>query len=68
MKIVIAEPVSKAGMQLLAREKGWQVIDPSQYQQSPEEHLRDADALIVRSAVYVDAAMLEKAPRVRVSA
>jgi len=66
MKIVIAEPVSKAGMQLLAREKGWQVIDPSQYQQSPEEHLRDADALIVRSAVYVDAAMLEKAPKVRV--
>ena len=35
-------------------------------QQSPEAHLRDADALIVRSAVYVDAAMLEKAPKVRV--
>jgi D-3-phosphoglycerate dehydrogenase len=66
MKIVIAEPISKAGMQLLAREKGWQVIDPAQYQLSPEAHLRDADALIVRSAVYVDAAMLEKAPKVRV--
>ena len=66
MKIVIAEPISKAGMQMLAREKGWQVIDPSQYQLSPEAHLRDADALIVRSAVYVDAAMLEKAPKVRV--
>ncbi len=63
MKIVIAEPVSKAGMQLLAQEKGWQVIDPGQYQ---EAHLRDADALIVRSAVYVDAAMLEKAPKLRV--
>jgi D-3-phosphoglycerate dehydrogenase / 2-oxoglutarate reductase len=66
MKIVIAEPVSKNGTQLLAREKDWQVIEPSQYQLSPEEHLRDADALIVRSAVFVDAAMLEKAPKVRV--
>jgi D-3-phosphoglycerate dehydrogenase len=66
MKIVIAEPISKAGMQLLAAEKGWEVIDPGQYQQSPEAHLKDADALIVRSAVYVDSAMLEKATKVRV--
>jgi D-3-phosphoglycerate dehydrogenase len=66
MKIVTAEPISKAGMQLLAQEKGWLVVDPSQYQLSPEAHLRDADALIVRSAVYVDDAMLEKAPKVRV--
>lgn len=66
MKIVVAEPISKAGMQLLAQEPGWQVITPAEYAQAPDVHLQDADALIVRSAVYVDAAMLEKAPNLRV--
>ena len=66
MKVVAAEPISKNGLRLLAQQPGWEVVDPAQYAQSPDTHLGDADALIVRSAVYVDAALLEKAPKLRV--
>jgi D-3-phosphoglycerate dehydrogenase len=66
MKVVAAEPISKNGLRLLAQQPEWVVVDPAQYAQSPDTHLADADALIVRSAVYVDAALLEKAPKLRV--
>jgi D-3-phosphoglycerate dehydrogenase len=66
MKVVAAEPISKNGLRLLAQQAAWEVVDPAQYAQSPDSHLKDADALIVRSAVYVDAALLEKAPKLRV--
>jgi D-3-phosphoglycerate dehydrogenase len=66
MKVVVAEPISKNGLRLLAQQPGWEVVDPSQYAQAPASHLSDADGLIVRSAVYVDTALLEKAPKLRV--
>ncbi len=66
MKVVAAEPISKNGLRLLAQQPGWEVVDPSQYAQSSASHLSDADGLIVRSAVYVDTALLEKAPKLRV--
>jgi D-3-phosphoglycerate dehydrogenase / 2-oxoglutarate reductase len=64
MKIVIAEPLSEAGVQLLKAQPGWNVVVSS-----PEEFTRelaDADALIVRNVVKVDASVLAKAPRLRV--
>ncbi len=64
MKILIAEPVSAAGIELLKSQPGWDVIvsNSKEYQQ----HLGDADALIVRSGVKVTREVLEKAPRLRV--
>ncbi|MFN7543536.1 MAG: phosphoglycerate dehydrogenase [Acidobacteriota bacterium] len=64
MKILVAEPIAQAGLDLLAQEPGWNVVqaDPKTYQ----EHLADCDALIVRSAVKVNADLLRKAPRLRV--
>jgi D-3-phosphoglycerate dehydrogenase len=66
MKIVVAEKISSAGIKLLASEPGWTVVTPEEYAAAPEKALADADALIVRSAVMADDALLEKAPRLRV--
>ena len=64
MNIVIAEPLAPAGIELLQAQPGWTTIvsNPKEYAQ----HLEEADALIVRSAVQVTGAVLEKAPRLRV--
>ncbi|MGA2135977.1 MAG: phosphoglycerate dehydrogenase [Bryobacteraceae bacterium] len=64
MKILIAEPLAEAAIALLKSQPGWDVIvsNPKEY----SNHLADADALIVRSAVQVNPAVLSKAPRLRV--
>jgi D-3-phosphoglycerate dehydrogenase len=64
MNILIAEPLAAAGIELLKSQPGWNVIvsNPKEYGQ----HLAEADALLVRSAVQVTPAVLEKAPRLRV--
>jgi len=64
MKILVAEPIAQAGFDLLAAVPGWTVIqaDPKTYQ----EHLSDCDALLVRSAVKVNAELIKKAPKLRV--
>jgi D-3-phosphoglycerate dehydrogenase / 2-oxoglutarate reductase len=64
MNILVAEPLSPAGIELLQSQKGWTTIVSS-----PKEyacHLADADALVVRSAVQVTADVLAKAPKLRV--
>ncbi len=63
MKILIAEPLSPAGIELLQSQPGWDVIvsNPKEYL----AHLADADALIVRSAVKVTREVLDKAPKLR---
>ena len=60
MNILIAEPLAPAGIELFQAEPGWNVIvsNPKQY----AEHLAEADALLVRSAVQVTREVLEKAP------
>jgi len=63
MKIVVAEKISASALQLL-REPGWQVVTPEKNELSTA--LQDADALIVRSAVQVDAALLANARKLRV--
>src|SRR5215831_10626027 len=64
MKILIAEPLAPAGIELLKSQPGWDVVvsDPKGY----AEHLANADALIVRSAVKVNKDVLAKAPKLRV--
>jgi D-3-phosphoglycerate dehydrogenase len=64
MNVLIAEPLAAAGIETLRAQAGWNVIvsNPKEYAQ----HLATADALLVRSAVQVTAAVLENAPRLRV--
>ena len=63
MKILVAEPMAEAGLDLLRAQPGWNVVvsNPKDY----VPHLADADALLVRSAVKVNAELLAKAPRLR---
>jgi D-3-phosphoglycerate dehydrogenase len=64
MKILVAEPMSPAAIELLRKQEGWNIIvsNPKEY----EPHLADCDALLVRSAVKVKTETLEKAPKLRV--
>ena len=69
MKIVLAEKVSPATLAVLQQEPGWNCITADQIANLPgklNEALADADALIVRSAVQVDSALLASAPKLRV--
>src|SRR5208337_4431788 len=66
MKIVLAEKVSPATLAVLAAEPGWEVLTHDQLPQGLAAALADADALVVRSAVKVDDALMEHAPRLRV--
>src|SRR3984893_9883075 len=65
MKIVIAEKMSSSAVDLL-REPDWTVITPDQLNGSLAKELEDTDALLVRSAVQVDAALLANATKLRV--
>src|SRR5215470_12413538 len=66
MKIVIAEKVSANALQLLEQEQGWNVVTPEQLDGKLTPALADADALIVRSAVQVNAEVLRGAEKLRV--
>ena len=65
MKIVLAEKVSPATVAVLREEPGWEVLTHDRIP-SLAEALADTDALIVRSAVQVDDALLAQAPKLRV--
>src|SRR5438477_10317681 len=65
MKIVVAEKMSSSAVDLL-REPGWKIVTPDQLNGSLAQELADADALMVRSAVQVDAALLANATKLRV--
>src|SRR5580698_5860857 len=70
MKIVLAEKVSPATLAVLQQEPGWNVVTSDQIAKlgpgGLEAELADADGLVVRSAVQVDAKLLESAPKLRV--
>src|SRR5665213_1775735 len=66
MKVVLAEKVSPATVAVFANSPDWNVVTHDQIKNGLTAELADADALIVRSAVQVDAALLEKAPKLRV--
>src|ERR1051326_6365132 len=65
MKIVIAEKMSARAVDLL-REEPWEIVRPDQVAGNLPAQLAEADALIVRSAVQADAALLEHAKKLRV--
>lgn len=65
MKIVVAEKISASAVALL-QEPRWTVITPDQIEGKLTTHLESADALIVRSAVQVNDALLQHAPKLRV--
>lgn len=64
MNVLIAEPMAQAGIELFQAQPGWNVIvsNPKEY----AKHLGEAEALIVRSAVQVNEAVLKQAPKLRV--
>ncbi len=64
MKVVIAEKISRRGVELLKAER-WKVAEPSGGGELLRA-LKGADALIVRSAVKVTAELLQRAPALRV--
>jgi D-3-phosphoglycerate dehydrogenase / 2-oxoglutarate reductase len=66
MKIVIAEKTSPAAIALFREEPDWDVLIADDVKGNLPEHVRDADALVVRSAVQVDAALLAHAQKLRV--
>lgn len=66
MKIVVAEKISSSALDILREEKQWRVITPDQVDGRLASEVADADALIVRSAVQADAALLEHAQKLRV--
>ena len=65
MKVVVAEKISSSAIDLL-REPRWTIVTPDQVEGKLAAHLQTADALIVRSAVQVDADLLEHARKLRV--
>ncbi len=66
MKIVVAEKIAAAAMELLQSVPGCALITPEQFAAAPAESMQGADALIVRSAVQADAALIDLAPELRV--
>jgi D-3-phosphoglycerate dehydrogenase len=66
MKIVLAEKVSPATLAVFAAEPGWEVRTHDQLPDGLAAALAEADALVVRSAVQVDDALLQHAPKLRV--
>jgi len=66
MKVVLAEKVSPATLAVFSAEPGWDVKTHDQLPDGLAAALTDADALVVRSAVQVDDALMEKAPKLRV--
>jgi D-3-phosphoglycerate dehydrogenase len=64
MKIVIADKISSSASAIFGEHKDWKVVTTDK-ETLPSE-LADADAILVRSATFVDAAMMAKAPKLRV--
>ena len=67
MKIVVAEKISSKALDLLRQESQWQVLSADQIQTNGLlSHVSDADALIVRSAVDVNAGVIDASKKLRV--
>src|SRR5688572_16648646 len=66
VKIVVAEKISPKAVEALRGDPRWSVVTADQLAGDLNQQLGDADALVVRSAVQVTAAVLEHAPRLRV--
>jgi D-3-phosphoglycerate dehydrogenase / 2-oxoglutarate reductase len=65
LKIIVAEKISTSAVDQL-NEPGWTIVTADQLDGKLAEHLESADALVVRSAVQVDAGLLAHAKKLRV--
>ncbi len=66
MKILIADNISEKAAKILQAENSWQVVNlPKEKNRPLIEEIRDAEALVVRSATKVTAELLERAPKLR---
>ncbi len=66
MKILVADSVSERALETLRAEPSWEIVYlPKKPGGSLGEEIKDADALVVRSATKANAALLEQAPRLR---
>jgi D-3-phosphoglycerate dehydrogenase len=66
MKILVADNVSERALALLQAERSFAVVNlPGKTGASLADEIRDADALVVRSATKVTAQLLEHAARLR---
>jgi D-3-phosphoglycerate dehydrogenase len=66
VKIVVAEKIAGAAIKVLQEIPGCTVVTPEQFVLDPVLAVSDADALIVRSAVQADAALIDAAKSIRV--
>jgi D-3-phosphoglycerate dehydrogenase / 2-oxoglutarate reductase len=66
MKVVISDPLSGRALEVLEAEETFQLVNLAKQPGGKlADELRDADALLVRSATKVTAELLEGAPRLR---
>ena len=68
MKIVVADSISESALEAFKLQPTWQIVylpGTPAGGSSLEDVIRDADALVVRSATKVTAELLERAPRLR---
>src|ERR1700674_3272102 len=66
MKILVADSVPDNIIGILKADPSWKVVNLPKTKGKVEEEIRDADALLVRSATKVTAQRLDKAKTVRV--
>ncbi|HMD83704.1 MAG TPA: phosphoglycerate dehydrogenase [Terriglobia bacterium] len=67
MKILVADSVSERAVEILREQESWDVVFlPKKTGANVTEEIRDADALVVRSATKVTSQLLAKAGRLRV--
>ena len=67
MKILIADNVSQHAVEILREQESWDVVFlPKKAGANVAEEIRDADALVVRSATKVTAQLLAHAEHLRV--
>ena len=67
MKILVADSVSERAVEILREQASWDVVFlPNKAGANVAEEIRDADALVVRSATKVTSELLASAERLRV--
>ena len=67
MKILVADSVSERAVEILREQESWDVVFlPKKAGANVAEEIRDADALVVRSATKVTSQLLANAARLRV--
>jgi D-3-phosphoglycerate dehydrogenase len=66
MKILVADSVPDNIIEILKADPSWQVVNLPKTKGNVSEEIRDADALVVRSATKVNAELLENAKNLKV--